>query len=61
MSRNKHPQSRLERIKLREAKKEKRIKDRTSHVRKRLTVEQIKLQETDDEIRQELGSLHGKP
>ena len=59
MSKSKHPQSRLERIKLREAKEAKRIKDRASHVLKRRKVEELKLQETDDEIRQEFGSLHG--
>lgn len=59
MSKNKHPQSRLERIKLREAKEEQRIKDRASHVLKRQKLEELKLQETDDEIRQESRGLHG--
>jgi hypothetical protein len=59
MSKKKHPQSRLERIKLREAKEAKRIKDRASHVLKRKQIEELKLRETEDEVRRELGGFHG--
>lgn len=59
MSKNKHPSTRFERIKLREAKEAKRDKDRASHVLKRLKVEELKLQETEDEVRRELGGFHG--
>lgn len=50
MPKKHHPKNRLERLKLKEQFEE--TKDKTGRVRKRLIAEQVKEQETEDEIRE---------
>ena len=56
---SKHPNTRAERIKIREKKEAKRKQVRADYILKRKRIEELKLQETSDEIRQGLGSLYG--
>lgn len=54
-----HPLDRRERLKLRVKKEQpKPIKDLAGHVRKRVAVEQLKAQEAEHEIREEVWGIN---
>lgn len=62
----KHPMSRAERLRLKEAldaKKQKQEKEREGRIRRKLFKEQAKLKETEDELHSydRDGDLQGKP